>query len=231
MPKLYPTLNQKGLLLYDYNQQIILRHKSEHNFGQPIILCEDYDYGLHETVFNSTLYFTYINVNGDLITRSLLEHTFPSVLSKVSTKNYYAPNLVAFSGKLLLFYVCESRGNQELCCQIPYENQMIISIPIEPIRGSISYRINSFESAIFIGVESSDNTIFLVIDKHLSCHILTESEKNQHTEIEQKEKEISHLQAQIESAKSQYNELMNVAEEYRKEAIKWNKKYLEKRSR
>ena len=59
---------------------------------------------------------------------------------------------------------------------------------------------------------------------------IAQLEQAHQTELEQLKQEVEFGKAQLASAVSQYNDLMNVASRYREEAAKWHEKYLKRRT-
>ena len=73
MSYLYETAGGQGFFIYKNQNEIILRKKEGHQFYLPVIMVRDYKSDLNDTVYNSAIYYTYINENGALVVRSVLE--------------------------------------------------------------------------------------------------------------------------------------------------------------
>lgn len=241
MPTLYES-NKKGFLLYPNHNHIILRQKLEHIFGQPVIVADDYAYGHCDTVFNSTIYYAYINTSGHLFLKSILEQTFSFQLQKPDDMEYLEPAICVFSNQLVLFYVAHSltENHYSLHCMLPYQDKRKIMLTDKVYPQIPTYQISTFPDALILTLYTADSTeIFSCSNTFLisllyplpathedTIHSLQEELEITQNKLSKKNAEIKHLQNQIQSATSQYNELKHVAEQYRAEAIKWSSKYL-----
>lgn len=218
MSFLYETTQNKGLLLYSHNNMIILRHKNDHAFSQPLLMADDYKSDLCDVIYNSTIYFTYINNTGDIVVRSILDQTFPCLVNVPTDSSFHTPKLVEFDGRLLLFYSEKNKESYTIKCMIPYQNKQYIN-----------YDFGSFTVTPLIDFCSLEKELILSINTSITKKIFSLSNDFSFKQIELDTQkytdEISKLEAMLQSAKRQYNELMNVAEQYRSEAIKWNNRF------
>lgn len=218
MPFLYETTTGKGLLLYSHINMIILRHKNDHAFSQPLLMADDYKSSLFDMVYNSTIYFTYISNTGDIVVRSILDQTFPCLINKPIDSSFYSPKLVEFDGRLLLFYTEKNKESYTIKCMIPYQNKQYITYDFGSFTVVPALSFCCLEKDLIISLNTpSSKKLYSLSSSYTFKEIPLDSEKYI--------AEISNLKNMLQSAQNQYNELMNVAEQYRNEAIKWNNRF------
>lgn len=263
MSNLYMAPGGQGFLLYENNQEVILRRKEGHQFYQPVVLASDYEMGLQDTIFNSTLYYTYLNKQGWICIRGVSEYVFPYEKRKKEQVTYEQPTLVSFWGKLILFYFENRMEDEEASTRkneteemrktkdgyhtlkgiLPYEDEReILSLKCKGTE--VTYKTLKTMAGVFVMVESrKGECVFITKDWEIKKgYFLGEDsiwgEKNDKEEqewqkkieglkatVEEKNKAIQYYKGQIERAKQQYGELMEVAEQYKQEAYKWTRKF------
>ncbi len=284
MSYLYETASGQGFFIYKNQNEIILRKKEGHQFYLPVVMVRDYKSGLNDTVYNSAIYYTYINENGAIVVRSVLEYVFPFERQAGESVSYDAPKLVAFYGRLILFYMEKNTSDGEAHYRLhgilPYESQREIFnvdlrnketqfklvclnerllVSVENEKGYVLYEIASDLQVVAHGKierlykyddrisernyeeEASDEEIGIrknANDNNEKNKMETTGGENTDTgadkeqelamlksSILEQQKEIDFYKSQIESAKRQYQELMQVAEQYRQEANHWSRKF------
>lgn len=266
MSYLYETAGGQGFFIYKNQNEIILRKKEGHQFYLPVIMVRDYKSGLNDTVYNSAIYYTYINESGAIVVRSVLEYVFPFERQAGENVSYDSPRLAAFYGRLILFYMekntAEGETHYRLHGILPYESERKIFnvdlrneetqykavclnerllVSVENEKGYVLYEIAKDLQVVANGrIVGSDKYDDKVSDRNYEEEASDEengirknsmeSDKEQElamlkSSIIEQQKEIEFYKSQIESAKRQYQELMQVAEQYRQEANHWSRKF------
>lgn len=244
----YEIPEQKGFFLYAQDGQIFLRQKIAHSFQNPVSLVSDYANSLVDMIYNSTIYFAYINQQGSLIIRSILEQIFPFEIPKSEQTILHSPALGIIGGTLFCLYIEEELDNKQYYMKsvTPYKNDAQVHLSFPSMTAFPHYRFVSLAGEGTVLVESNHQTELFYIDK--STHIRSmflQQKTNEATlyklqeEIKQKESQLLDLNQKltlkenelknsntvIDSIKSQYNDLMQVASAYKEEAGKWRSKY------
>lgn len=286
MSYLYETAGGQGFFIYKNQNEIILRKKEGHQFYLPVVMVRDYKSGLNDTVYNSAIYYTYINESGAIVVRSVLEYVFPFERQAGENVSYDSPRLAAFYGRLILFYMekntAEGETHYRLHGILPYEGEREIFnvdlrneetqykavclnerllVSVENEKGYILYEVAKDLQVVAYGRignvdvdgegdKGNDKIYKMKVDdekigarendkgKKLKNNMANtdkestsmESDKEQElamlkSSILEQQKEINFYKSQIESAKRQYQELMQVAEQYRQEANHWSRKF------
>lgn len=284
MSYLYEAAGGQGFFIYKNQNEIILRKKEGHQFYLPVIMVRDYKSGLNDTVYNSAIYYTYINEKGALVVRSVLEYVFPFERQAGENVNFDSPSLTAFYGRLILFYMEKNTAEGEVDYRLhgilPYEDEREIFnvdlrkeetqykvvclnerllVSVENEKGYVLYEVAKDLQVVAHGKingmdehenkiddinyedEASDEGIGTrknVKDKKVKSNMEDAGGENTDTGVDkeqelamlkssfiEQQKEINFYKSQIESAKRQYQELMQVAEQYREEANHWSRKF------
>lgn len=215
MPNYFTFENENSLLIYPHETQIITHQKRGSQIGRPNTIATDYKKDFDAISYRGTIYYLYCNNEDNYVIKSIL-----------STESLY---LLPFSGEiissriqmigreLVLFYVekytdSSKTTTYQLSYVCPFSSRIppraIISLP-----APLLFYCYPLEKGLFLFVKGANKIHFYVIGSDFSVSAL------------HLEQELSVLYATIESAKTQYNELMEVAEKYRDEAIKWRGKY------
>lgn len=235
MSYLYETAGGQGFFIYKNQNEIILRKKEGHQFYLPVIMVRDYKSGLNDTVYNSAIYYTYINENGALVVRSVLEYVFPFERQAGENVSFNSPSLTAFYGRLILFYMEKNTGegeeNYRLHGILPYEGEReILNVDLE--NKEALYKVVCLNERMLVSVENEKGYVLYEAsnDLQLVAQDRVENRNDQElamlkSSLMEQQKEINFYKSQIESAKRQYQELMQVAEQYREEANHWSGKF------
>lgn len=242
MANFYTTKPNCGLLFYENQNNISMIHKSNSGFSQPVVLCSDYQNNLESVIYHNTIYYSYVNIAGNLIVNSILNQVLPTELKKDSSFEYVSSKLTVFSDKLFLFYITYSHTDYTYRIQwtLPTDSTKITAYPILSTENKLQMEIVTVPSGILLLLHSSSHLWIYQISDHLDFKCLfppsnfSSSQiqllQNQligtEAKIQQKNIQIQRMQEMIERATQQYNELMHVAEQYREEAIKWRSKFL-----
>ena len=73
MSNVYSVGNNRQLIIYNAGSNIFLRVAHFGGLDRPIVLAADYLCGLTECIYNSSLYYSYINQNGSLILKNIMD--------------------------------------------------------------------------------------------------------------------------------------------------------------
>lgn len=235
MSYLYETAGGQGFFIYKNQNEIILRKKEGHQFYLPVIIVRDYKSGLNDTVYNSAIYYTYINENGALVVRSVLEYVFPFERQAGENVSFDSPSLTAFYGRLVLFYMEKNTGegeeNYRLHGILPYEGEREI-LNVDLGNKEALYKVVCLNQRMLVSVENEKGYVLYEASNDLQLVAQGRIENRDEQELArlksslmEQQKEINFYKSQIESAKRQYQELMQVAEQYREEANHWSGKF------
>ena len=235
MSYLYETAGGQGFFIYKNQNEIILRKKEGHQFYLPVIMVRDYKNGLNDTVYNSAIYYTYINENGALVVRSVLEYVFPFERQAGENVSFNSPSLTAFYGRLILFYMEKNTGdgveNYRLHGILPYEGEREI-LNVDLGNKEALYKVVCLNERMLVSVENEKGYVLYEASNDLQLVAQDRIENRNEQELAmlksslmEQQKEINFYKSQIESAKRQYQELMQVAEQYREEANHWSGKF------
>ena len=235
MSYLYETAGGQGFFIYINQNEIILRKKEGHQFYLPVIMVRDYKSGLNDTVYNSAIYYTYINENGALVVRSVLEYVFPFERQAGENVSFNSPSLTAFYGRLILFYMEKNTGegeeNYRLHGILPYEGEREI-LNVDLGNKEALYKVVCLNERMLVSVENEKGYVLYEASNDLQLVAQDRVENRNEQELAmlksslmEQQKEINFYKSQIESAKRQYQELMQVAEQYREEANHWSGKF------
>lgn len=235
MSYLYETAGEQGFFIYKNQNEIILRKKEGHQFYLPVIMVRDYKSGLNDTVYNSAIYYTYINENGALVVRSVLEYVFPFERQAGENVSFNSPSLTAFYGRLILFYMEKNTGegveNYRLHGILPYEGEREI-LNVDLGNKEALYKVVCLNERMLVSVENEKGYVLYEASNDLQLVAQDRGENRNDQELAmlksslmEQQKEINFYKSQIESAKRQYQELMQVAEQYREEANHWSGKF------
>lgn len=235
MSYLYETAGGQGFFIYKNQNEIILRKKEGHQFYLPVIMVRDYKSDLNDTVYNSAIYYTYINENGALVVRSVLEYVFPFERQAGENVSFNSPSLTAFYGRLILFYMEKNTGegeeNYRLHGILPYEGEREI-LNVDLGNKEALYKVVCLNQRMLVSVENEKGYVLYEASNDLQLVAQGRIENRDDQELVrlksslmEQQKEINFYKSQIESAKRQYQELMQVAEQYREEANHWSGKF------
>lgn len=214
MGNIYSLSVNKNVIIYTYDNFIIMRTIQANSVTNGILLSNDYSSGFSSTIHNSTIYYLYQNKQGSLIIKSIIDAR--NLYSKVSGQELamLEPSLISFKNYLLLFFVIEN----------PIDNlfYLKISLPLEENKHIVcnekfvvcpKIKLVHTPSLLFIIVQTPEEVYIYCLDSTLT---LTQYKSNEAVKLMLEEKELL-----ITQISNQYNELMNVATQYKEEAKKW----------
>ncbi len=256
--ELFPFVESGTPLLVSASENGLFLHPVRNErFGHPFLLCSGYKSGLSGCVYNNSLYYTYINKENSLLLRRLRESSLLFRLDSTDDVSYRDPRLIVFRNTLFLFYLEETKGSYRLKLCLPFSEaelqlpDLLRTACSEPPLlllqtagqylylfltakdSCVSYRYSpdTFEllrpeEELHSELQSSWNTEKAQLEHNLQTTLTQLAECNQNRLRLTHELDLSaHL---LERAKSQYSELMRVAEQYKQEAAKWYGKYTDR---
>ena len=200
-------------MIYTMGRHIIMRRLQAESVSQPRLLAGDYSSSLCAVFFDHSIYYAYITVNNSFCVRCTSSH---------------APLLLLDSGShLLQGKIAEPAGIDDLQPESlnEMENkdtlQSNLITELEKKNTSQSELINELEKKNTTQAELITNLQEDKDNLQQACNLMMNKISALLEENESNKKALSIRDSQIESAKSQYNDLMIVAEKYRDEAAKW----------
>ena len=255
MSNVYSVGNNRQLIIYNAGSNIFLRVAHFGGLDRPIVLATDYLYGLTECIYNSSLYYSYINQNGSLILKNIMDTANILAIDCNYVQEYSNPKLAICNNTLLLFYLKQNPVSDKpsLHCITPDDNNAL-PIPLPDIKKPVnSYSVLAYNNFILLCVNehiykieqigyfkqlaictadnnSTDNNNADNINSNNNNDNYIEREKTLTEDFNKKiaacQAKINEQSAVIDSITAQYNELMDIARQYRDEAIKWRSKFI-----
>ena len=259
MSNVYSVGNNRQLIIYNAGSNIFLRVAHFGGLDRPIVLAADYLCGLTECIYNSSLYYSYINQNGSINKKNIMDTANVLAIDCNYVQEYSNPKLAICNDTLLLFYLKQHMQSDKpsLHCITPDDNNAL-PIPLTDIKKpGNSYSVLAYNNFILLCVNehiykieqigyfkqlaicTADNNS---TDNNNADNINSNNNNsnNNDNDIEREKsltedfnKKIAACQAKIneqsaviDSITTQYNELMDIARQYRDEAIKWRSKFI-----
>ena len=259
MSNVYSVGNNRQLIIYNAGSNIFLRVAHFGGLDRPIVLAADYLCGLTECIYNSSLYYSYINQNGSLILKNIMDTANVLAIDCNYVQEYSNPKLAICNDTLLLFYLKQNPVSDKpsLHCITPDDNNAL-PIPLPDIKKPVNsysvlaynnfillcvnehiYKIEQIEHFKQLAICTADNNS---TDNNNADNINSnnnnsnnndnyiEREKSLTEDFNKKiaacQAKINEQSAVIDSITTQYNELMDIARQYRDEAIKWRSKFI-----
>lgn len=254
MEHIYSTEHNRKLLLYHLNSQIHLRTMNLNTIGRPSVLCNDFSRNLTSTIYNGTIYYAYVNTAHSILVKSITEPNTLFKLENTESLEYFQPQILVFNKQLLLFYTIQNPvdNSYSVKCVFPFQNDISFTIPDSfPLLPKLI--VIPADDYVFINIYNDFYHKILQMDAQYQCNTLGSRQdfqeersedfkqkieqlelqiedqssiiEKQESLLEEKENALRNQNSMIESAKKQYNELMDVASQYREEAIKWRSKF------
>lgn len=272
MSNVYSVGNNRQLIIYNAGSNIFLRVAHFGGLDRPIVLAADYLCGLTECIYNSSLYYSYINQNGSLIIKNIMNTANVLAIDCNYVQEYSNPKLAICNDTLLLFYLKQNPVSDKpsLHCITPDDNNAL-PIPLPDIKEPVnSYSVLAYNNFILLCVNehiykieqighfkqlvtrtannnsgnintdnnNNNNADNINNDDNINSNNNNSNNNNNYIEREKSltedfNKKIAACQAKIneqsaviDSITTQYNELMDIARQYRDEAIKWRSKFI-----
>lgn len=214
MVKAFELDEERSVLIYSRGSQLLFRVKQGEIIGRSVLVARDYEGNFEGIVQKNTIFYMYENVNQKILVKNINE---ANPIYHMEERASYC-SLKLLNNRLLMIAVCEHDGANVLKIIAPLEgNASEILTSYEPMR---ICGIND-AGKIYVEIGSKDNIKIYQIDSKFSATTFC-------NELSAKalEQENAKLKGMLHSATNQYNELMNVAEQYREEAIRWRSKFI-----
>ena len=231
MANVYVLDKERNLILYPSGQNIFLGTSNGKAFTRAVSLCSDYSKHLSDVIYKNTIYFSYQNSNHDIIVRNITDTEPVFQIAQQEIPDCFAPQLFSLHNNLLLFYSIKNPLDDTYLLKSIFpdqkEKKLNFSVSFSDI--PMIYPLIT-GTKIFLCIIASTELSFWQIHNSQLVSKLSLMDENALTdkhlsEISRLQKELSIRDAMLESAKHQYNELMDTATKYREEAIKWRNKF------
>lgn len=250
MANIYDLENDRSFLLYTNQNQILMRQKSGDMIGRSTLLAKDYSKHLSSFYTNGILYYSYITVHNEIIIRSSRDSLPLFHTENIDHHTYGQPQISLFGNQLFLLYSCQNPQSSSHSINLlrPLQKNKPIPIPYTfPTQPDI--QTMSTRNFLYISICSDFSHKILCLDSSYQLtelftsdtlqkaqQQLTEKNKSEVMEVRKQlenasstianqNRQIQKLNQIIESAQNQYNNLMQVASQYKDEALKWRSKF------
>lgn len=233
MSNVYSVGNNRQLIIYAAGSNIFLRIAHFGGLERPIVLATDYNHGLNECVYNDTLYYTYISTDNSLHIKNIMESQSIYTVSGNNIPELYNPSICVCNHSLLLFYLKNNPLLKHLCLHCLSFGDIhncteAFPVPLPSCVTDISdYHIFKAGNTLFLYV---NNRMFFIeeIGHIKEMRLVSEIKENDNNKnkLAACQAKINEQTAVINSIRLQYDELMNVASQYREEALKWRSKFM-----
>lgn len=117
MGQIYSLGQQQKLVIYDYGRRIFVRTFQGGMAGRATLLADDFVGELSETVYAGTVYYGYINREGNYVVRNLEQRKSQVQLSISCMSEFCHGKLVAWKNKLILFSISKNKETNEYYVQ------------------------------------------------------------------------------------------------------------------
>lgn len=232
MTKLFTTPQGELLLLYPFQNRILFQIKGSEGYSRLSVLAQDYGSSFDSILHQDSLYFSYVSEGGQITLRTV--GRADPVFATPHVADAGAPFLVSIGERLLLFHVQQT-------ADLSY--QVHASLPLSP---ELDFSLQGvFDTPPALLWSQTGNAVLLILQvgehprlcqvgEDLTCNYLTPPAATQDPSAlaASREREAA-LQAEnvrlnqiISSIKLQYEELMDVAEQYRQETQKWYNRFV-----
>ncbi len=194
MSNVYTTDTESSLIIYYYKQYIYLRSTTGENLNRSILLAHDYRASLSETIYQDTIYYAYQNDKEDIVIKSLLDTSPLFQLYAKDVGECMTPQIVAYQGKLLLFYVLKNPLNDTYMVKgmLPFENAL--PIETELYQSLPTVKLFKTKNQLFVSIENEEVQDFYLVGENF---VLTKFETIGSDEMTQTKNLIATLQTRI----------------------------------
>lgn len=215
MKNYFEADQQNGYLIYPLENQLILHQKRGTQISRPVVLCQDYAKHFDAIFYHGILYYIYCNEEGQYHIKSV--SSVNSLFVLPFSENIISLAFALIGNELALFYLEEDKTSLSLPCRLRYMIPFLNGISpthILNMPSPASFTCHSISKGLFLFAKGS---------KEMHLYLIGSDFSFQKLHLEQ---EIAMLKETIESASAQYEQLMQTAQKYREEAIKWRGKYI-----
>ena len=226
MGDIYSVGTDRNLILYSSGNSIIMKNiMGNSGGGRTYYLKKDYSYNLTSTIFNATIYYSYVNTIGDIVVSSISQTTPLYTVSLLDDSFNPMPFITSYNNTLVLVYISFSPLDRTyiIKCSFPLSSRSDINVTA-PIKTIPAFKVLSCEKCLYIYACAGNSCgIILIDDKDVTTRLFTADEADAMA-AQKYHKTINEKDAIIDSIKSQYSQLMDTANKHRDEAIKWRSK-------
>ncbi|MCQ2540651.1 MAG: hypothetical protein MJ114_09445 [Acetatifactor sp.] len=226
MQTLYESDN-RGILLYTKDQEIILRYKNADIFESPVILEKDHAGDLCHCVYRGSIHYAYRTLSGAIRINKVSPDPPELLIDLPEAVHIRSLQLLVSDGRLLLCFLSASEKTNDLTLylHLPYEKKRLTAYSLGSCEPYPDISVLSLSAKLIILLITGARLRILNVAPSGTVSEQTLIEQQVIHRISQLETENKMLRRTLSSAQTQYNELMQVAEQYRQEAIKWSSKF------
>lgn len=228
-----------GYFLYTNGNQIFFRSRNGDAIGRAILLAMDYKKSFSSILYHNSIYYCYVNDKNQFVLRSTKENSILYHLEQREDGEFATLKMALFQKKIWIVICEKTNDSYRVQCICPFSDDIFYNL--------------SFQSNLLPDIQLTTTTnsfiLTLTTDFSETCYIMDEQLRLQefkpqnnssntkelpalqeelqglHGQLQAQSRIIQRQQEMIESATSQYNELMTVASRYKEEAIKWRSKF------
>lgn len=203
-------------LIYEKNSDLFLRKISDDSFNRPIVLTTDYKSSFQSTIYAQSIYYLYVNQTSQLVIKSTKNQQILYLIDDFSSEKVFKPSLITFQNKLILLYAIYDFSNKQYILKgcFPFRPDITFS-------PDLGFRVDDR-----LTITHTDSFLYLVLTKTNNSKEVASSIFRYDSNFElTKFGDLENYENMLSSATEQYNELMEVAKQYRNESIKWRKKF------
>jgi len=230
MSNVYKVGEDRRLIIYSIARFIYLRTAYKDGLERPIVLADDYLDGLSEVVHEGTIYYAYQNQNRDVCVRNIMSQNTLLRIDSGTRPDMLNPLLCEAYGELYLFYMIRNplSDTESLKCVKPLKEGDEVELP-EQLNSIDMFQISRIQEKNILFAdefyEIGEGATFTMLSRG-GVEVRKASVDERDTIVDSYKQRLWEKDQVIESIKSQYNELMEIANEYRSEALKWRKKFM-----
>lgn len=216
MLSFHQSLSGDLFLIYPLSERLYFQKLGRAGLTRPALLSEGYHSDLSIVFYQDELYYSFLDTESTLQLCTLGQNA-PILQAENISPSVFSPRVTVFQGRLLLLFT-EGKPQPELRITFPFEeSEQALSVKVSP---GATISLTESGSSLIILMEEPKGISLLRLTA--SFELLECSSPKEERLSEEKES----LSMSLESAKRQYQELMDVATQYRNEAQKWYRKYL-----
>ena len=208
--------------LYASDSDLLLQAANSRGFQYQSHVANDYVSSLSAVYLEGMIYYSYIDKDGMLTLHSLAQKQ-PLLQKKASAETVFPPRLLAFQQELLLLSVeidniqNSDAAVQKLCITLPLKQGKEYFLP-EIITESSVLLLFDVPTNLWFLLLSDSQPVLYCFDQAFTFRKYAAASEHA---LERLSEENETLRLQLGSAKAQYDQLMDVAIQYREEAKKW----------
>ena len=228
MPYCFQSHSGEFFILHAVENTIYLQFVSPRGFQRQTLMADDYRGSLSAVLYRDEIIYSYVDNQGLLQVRSI-DQKLPLFTTKAAVStDMFSPILLLLNDEHMLLYIQEGEA---------FHGQLLLTLPLRSETFLLLQNVLS-ENMAFC---QNSAGLFIVMSEVMtdpshpaSCqlyrltqeHALEECSRENNSVTESLLEEKEALQIKLRSASVQYEELMEVACQYRDEARKWYQKFI-----